>query len=225
MEEIGLKELFDYFIAKIEILFLILTCVLVIGNVYSLFIKTPLYKSEVKLVLVSENNTQAGITQGDVQLNNNLVDTYTEIIKSKDLLSKVITNLHLENETIESLSNKISVLTTINTQTITIVVSDEDPETAKLIVDELTKVFSTEITNIYKLDNVHIYESSSKAKEAYNVNLLKENVLYVGIGLFTGFIIVLLMFSFDTTIKTSEDVEEKLGLTVLGVIPKVGDGK
>ena len=77
MEEIGLKELFDYFIAKIEILFLILTCVLVIGNVYSLFIKTPLYKSEVKLVLVSENNTQAGITQGDVQLNNNLVDTLT----------------------------------------------------------------------------------------------------------------------------------------------------
>ena len=225
MEEIVLKELFDYFIAKIEILFLILTCVLVIGNVYSLFIKTPLYKSEVKLVLVSENNTQAGITQGDVQLNNNLVDTYTEIIKSKDLLSKVITNLHLENETIESLSNKISVLTTINTQTITIVVSDEDPETAKLIVDELTKVFSTEITNIYKLDNVHIYESSTLANEPYNVNLLKENVLYVGIGIFAAFIIVLLMFSFDTTIKTSEDVEEKLGLTVLGVIPKVGDGK
>lgn len=223
MEEINLKELFNYFMSKISILIIALLVVIILGNIYSLFIKTPLYQSTTKLVLVSESNTQTGVTQGDVQLNSSLVATYTEIIKSRDIISKVINNLNLKDETVESLTKKVSVSTTTNTQTIIIKVSDADNNKAKVISDELAKVFSEEITSIYKLDNVHIYEKASLSEKPYNINFKKELVIYTAGGIVLGCGIIFLMFMLDTSVKTSEDVEEKLGLTLLGIVPKVGD--
>ena len=58
MEEINLKELFNYFMSKISILIIVLLLVIILGNIYSLFIKTPLYQSTTKLVLVSESNNK-----------------------------------------------------------------------------------------------------------------------------------------------------------------------
>lgn len=223
MEEINLKELFNYFMSKISILIIALLVVIILGNIYSLFIKTPLYQSTTKLVLVSESNTQTGVTQGDVQLNSSLVATYTEIIKSRDIISKVIDNLNLKDETVESLTKKVSVSTTTNTQTIIIKVSDADNNKAKVVSDELAKVFSEEITSIYKLDNVHIYEKASLSEKPYNINFKKELVIYTAGGIVLGCGIIFLMFMLDTSVKTSEDVEEKLGLTLLGIVPKVGD--
>ncbi len=223
MEEINLKELFNYFMSKISILIIALLVVIILGNIYSLFIKTPLYQSTTKLVLVSESNTQTGVTQGDVQLNSSLVATYTEIIKSRDIISKVINNLNLKDETVESLTKKVSVSTTTNTQTIIIKVSDADNNKAKVVSDELAKVFSEEITSIYKLDNVHIYEKASLSEKPYNINFKKELVIYTAGGIVLGCGIIFLMFMLDTSVKTSEDVEEKLGLTLLGIVPKVGD--
>jgi capsular polysaccharide biosynthesis protein len=222
MEEINLKELFNYFMSKISILVIIVLLVIILGNVYSLFIKTPLFQSTTKLVLVSESNAQTGITQGDVQLNSNLVATYTEIVKSRDIVNKVITNLALEDETVESLTKKISVSTTTNTQTISIRISDPDAEKAKVISDELAKVFSDEISSIYKLDNVHIYETATVAEKAYNMNFKKEFIIYTAAGLVIGCGIIFLMFILDTSVKTGEDIEDKLGLTLLGIVPKVG---
>ncbi len=222
MEEINLKELFNYFISKITILVIIVLLVIILGNIYSLFIKTPLYQSTTKLVLVSESNAATGITQGDVQLNSNLVTTYTEIIKSRDIVNKVIKNLDLDDETTESLTKKISVSTTTNTQTISIRVSDPDNNKAKVISDELARVFSEEIISIYKLDNVHIYETATVAEKPYNMNFKKEFVIYTAIGLVLGCGIIFLMFMLDTSVKTSEDIEDKLGLTLLGIVPKVG---
>ncbi len=223
MEEINLKELFNYFMSKLSILIITLLLVIILGNIYSLFIKTPLYQSTTKLVLVSESNNATGITQGDVQLNSSLVATYTEIIKSRDIVGKVITNLKLKDETVESLTKKISVSTTTNTQTISIRVSDPDNNKAKIISDELAKVFSEEITSIYKLDNVHIYEKASLSERPYNINIRKELIIYTAGGIILGCGIIFLMFMLDTSVKTSEDVEEKLGLTLLGIVPKVGD--
>ena len=223
MEEINIKDLLSYFLTKIWILIIIVVLALIIGNVYSLYVKVPLYQSKTKLVLVSESNAQSGMTQSDVMLNNNLVATYSEMIKSRDILNQVIKNLDLANETAESLSSKIDVSTTTNTQTIIISVSDTDGETAKLISDEVAKVFAAEIKKIYKLDNVHIYEKAIVPENPYNMNIVKENVIYSAVGIVLGGAIIFILFFFDTTIKSSEDIEEKMELNVLGVVPKVSN--
>ena len=222
MEEINIKELWNYFISKIYIIILLVIISMLVGNIYLLAFQKPLYKSTTTLVLVSESSNNQSITQSDIALNNNLVTTYSEIIKSRSILSKVIKNLNLNTST-ENLSRNITVTSVTNTQLIKIAVSDENNLKAKAIANEIAKVFSQEITNIYKIQNISIVDKAVLAEKPYNINLIKQNLICLVMGGTLGFGIIFIMFYFDTSIKDANTVEEKLKLTVLGVVPKVGD--
>lgn len=219
MEEINLKDLWNYYLSKYYIVLIAVVVCLLLGNIYLLGIQKPMYKSTTSLVLVSDNQS---ITQNDVTLNNNLVSTYSEIIKSRNVLEKVIKNLKLD-KTAEELSKDVSVTSVTNTQLIKIEVRSDSKKQAKKIANEIATVFSNEIVNIYKIQNISIVDQAKLAKTAFNVNPLKQNLIYLIAGLVLGCGIVFIMFYFDTSIKDSATVEEKLGLTVLGMVPKVGD--
>ena len=222
MEEINLKDLANYFVSKIIIVVVIMVAVLWLGNIYSLVFKTPIYKSTSTLVLVNESNNNSAITQSDITLNNNLVSTYTEIIKSRNVLEKVIKNLKLDM-TAKDLSNKISVSSTTNTQLITVNVMDSNNKEARKIAREIDKVFIEETSKIYKINNVAVVDEASLEKSPYNMNVIKENIIYLFVGIVLSVGTILVMYTFDTSIKSVEDVEEKLELTVLGSVPKVGE--
>lgn len=225
MDEINLKELFRYLLSKFYIVLLILVTVVSTGEVYSIYIKTPLYKSTTKIVLTtSEEGSGSGITTSDVTLSNNLVKTYSEIVTSRNVLSKVISNLNL-NATPEDLAGKVSVASVTNTQIITISVSDSNADTAQKIANEIAKVFKAEISALYKIDNVQIVDKAQVAAAPYNVDMMKQTLQFLAAGLALGVAVVLVMFYLDNTIKSSQIVEDKLGLVVLGVVPMVGKKK
>lgn len=222
MEEIDLKEIYSYYKTKIALILITIVSVLVVGNIYTHFIRVPMYQSNITIVLV---NTQKGdYNQTDLQLNKNLVGTYSEIIKSRKVLSKVINNLKIDTN-VNALANNISVSSVENAEIIKIVVNDKDAKRAKKITNEVAKVFIDEIKRIYHLENIEILDEANVATSAYNVNHLKDNVLFTLVGLVLASGVVFIMYYFDTTIKSSEIVEEKLGLTVLGIVPCEGKEK
>ena len=218
MEEIDLKELFGYFKTKIYTIIMLIILVIIIGNTCTILTRTPLYKSDTTIVLVSETNNQNNYT--DLQMNKNLVDTYSEIIKSRKVLNPVIKNLNL-NYSYNELKTKITVSSVTNTEIIKVSVSDKDPKKAKEITNEIGTVFSEKIQKIYNLNNVAIVDKATIAKTPYNVNYIKDNIIYFAIGLVVAMGLVFIRFYFDTTIKTSEEIENKLGLTVIGIVPIV----
>ena len=219
MEEFNLKELFRYIVSKCYIVFAILILVVAGGLVYSNYIKVPMYRSSTKLVLTSEANATK-ITTSDVTLSNNLVKTYSEIIKSQDILNKVVNNLDLNMST-DQLANKISVSSTTNTQLINVGVIDEDAAEAQRIASELADVFKAEIARLYKIDNVQIVDKASLPSTPYNVNQTKEIITFTAVGLVLGMATVAIKFYMDNTIKNATTVEDRVGLTVLGVVPTV----
>ena len=218
MEEIDLRELLDYFKSKIITIIVIVALVMICGNIYTSLTRVPMYRSDTTIVLVSETTTQSNLS--DIQMNKNLVDTYSEIIKSRKVLEPVIDNLKLKCSYGELKAN-VSVNSVTNTEIIRVSVSSKKPETAKRIANEIGKVFSEEIQKIYKLNNVSIVDKAITATAPYNINFLKDNVIYIGLGLMLSCGLVFIGFYFDTTIKTSEEIENKLGLTVVGIVPKV----
>lgn len=222
MEDIKLKEIFSYLLQKIWLVLIILVLVVAGGELYSTQLKTPLYASSTNVVLISDSASKSEITTNDITLSNNLVKTYSEIVKSRNVLSKVIENLNLDIS-YEQLASKVNATSVASTQLITIRVSDKDSKTAQRIANEIGKVFKTEIKNIYGFNNVQIVDEAAEASSAYNVNLLKETILYIIIGSFLGVGATYLIYAFDKTIKDTDTVENKLGLTVIGVVPKVGD--
>lgn len=226
MDEVNLKELFRYILSKFYVVVIATVVVVLGGEIYSTYLKTPLYRSTTKLVLTSSqgDNSQTAVTNTDITLSNNLVKTYSEIITSRGVLSKVIDNLKLNTST-EDLANKVTVSSVSNTQIITLSVSDPDAGQAEKIANEIAKVFKAEIVSLYKIDNVQIVDKAQAASAPYNVNVLKQTLQFLAAVLAMGIGIVLIMFYLDNTVKSSQVVEDKVGLVVLGVVPKVGRKK
>ena len=222
MEEIDLKEVLNYYKGKVLWIILAVLLMIGIGNGYRALTRIPLYNSDTSVILVSNNTNQSNATFNELQVNKNLVSTYSEIIKSRKVLEPVIENLFLDYS-YSTLKSNVSVAAIGDTQLIKISVSDKDPYQAKTIADEIAEVFISEVKDIYKLDNVKVVDRAVQANKPYNVNYIKDNLIFIAIGLVISGGIIFVIYYFDTTIKTSEEIENKLGLTVIGIVPKVNN--
>ena len=222
MEEIDLKELFSYFIKRIVIIIGMAFLCFMIGFIYTKFIKTPLYEGKTTIILVNRNfDNNDTITQSDIVLNQKLVATYTQIVKSKKVLNQVISNLSL-NYTYSKLNSQISVSNINDTEIIKIIVSNESPELAASIANNVAEVFKKEVSEIYHLENVTIIDKAEVMKNPYNIKTFKTcSVCIVG-GVAISIMLLFVLFYFDTSIKSSEDVENKLGIAVIGTVPHAG---
>ena len=221
MEEINLEELFYYFRNKISWIIIAIILAIGIGNTFTILTRTPMYKSSTTMVLVNENKDSSTYNTTEQQLNKNLVGTYSEIIKSRMILETVISNLKLDYTSSELASN-ISVDAVDDTEIIKVSVSDANAKEATSIANEIAKVFMKKIQKIYNLNNVSIIDKAEDAIAPYNVNYLKDNAIYILVGLVLSCGTIFIFFYFDTTIKSSEEIESKLGLNVIGSVPKVG---
>ena len=221
MEEFNISEFFKYYVGKIAIV-LLTTAIFFTGSIYyTAKMQVPMYKSEAKIVLT---NQSAQITQNDIVINKNLVSTYREIIKSRRILSQVIENLNLDL-TIEKLNKKVKVSSANDTEMIIISVVDESKSLSRDIANEIAKIFKKEIVDIYKIENITIVDNAVDATTAYNVQPLKQYILGFGLGFVIGTGLIVLMFYFDDSIKSSEQIETKLGLSVLSQVPKYRGNK
>lgn len=220
MEEINLEELFYYFRNKISWIIIAIILAIGIGNTFTILTRTPMYKSSTTMVLVNENKDSSTYNTTEQQLNKNLVGTYSEIIKSRMILETVISNLKLDYTSSELASN-ISVDAVDDTEIIKVSVSDANEKEATSIANEIAKVFMKKIQKIYNLNNVSIIDKAEDAIAPYNVNYLKDNAIYILVGLVLSCGTIFIFFYFDTTIKSSEEIESKLGLNVIGSVPKV----
>lgn len=223
MEEIDLKELFIHIKNKIGLLIIITFGITLIGSLYGLLIQKPMFNSYTTVVLGGTESSNTGITQNDININKNLVDTYAEIVKSRSVLDKVIDELKLDM-TYNQLGKIISVSALNDTEIIKITVDNEDAILAKNIANSTAKFFIVEVKSLYNMDNVNVLDEAIVSDSPYNVNVLKQTLIYVLIGLVVAFGVVFIVFYFDRTIKTVEQVEQKIKLPILGTVQKSGKG-
>lgn len=216
MEEINLKELFDYFIDKIKYIIIATLVCCLIGGIYTKFLTVPMYKSSTTVILGS-NQEGTGITQSDISINNNLVSTYAEIIKSRRVLEQVQKELN-ESYTYKELASEISVSSINNTQIIKITVEDNNALNAKIIANLVAKVFTVEVPELYNLDNVHILDVAIEEDEPYNINVAKSSIIGGLLGLVLSSGIFFVIYYFDRTAKSVEQVEEVLQMPILGSV-------
>ena len=216
MEEINLKELFDYFIDKIKYIIIATLVCCLIGGIYTKFLTVPMYKSSTTVILGS-NQEGTGITQSDISINNNLVSTYAEIIKSRRVLEQVQKELN-ESYTYKELANEISVSSINNTQIIKITVEDNNALNAKIIANLVAKVFTAEVPDLYNLDNVHILDVAIEEEDPYNINVAKSSIIGGVLGLILSTGIFFVIYYFDRTAKSTEQVEEILQMPILGSV-------
>ena len=224
MEEMDLKELFNMFWSKKFQIILIILIFSIIGFIYTIEFITPMYDASTTLVLVSSADdtltTNTMITATDVSLNSKLVATYSELIKSKNVLREVISNLNTDLEE-DILKNYITVSAVEDTELIEITVRNEEPSNAAVIANEIAEVFTDKVKEIYNINNVQIVDKAEVSSEPANINHTKDIIMFASIGLVIAIIYVIVANMLDTTIKTAEDVETAYNIPVLVSIPVI----
>ena len=218
MEEISLKDFFIYL--KHYIVAFIIAVVVLVGGVviYDTQIKKPMYQAKTTVVIAkSDAADNAAATLNDVNASQKLTATYSEIAKSELVLGKVIDNLDLETS-MKELSGNVGVKPVDDTSILSITVKNLNAEQSASIANEIAKVFTEEITKIYKLDNVSQLSTATTPEQPSNNTLVRDLILAAAVAILGVTGVAFLRFYLDDTVKHNDDIEKALGLTVMGKI-------
>ena len=188
---------------------------------YSAFLAKKEYQSTSRIYVVSRQNQDNNtLTNSDLQAGAYLVKDYREIILSQNVLSQAIEELKL-NMTPAELSKKINVSVPTDTRILSITAKDGDPKEAARIANGLRNVAAEKITSVTKVSDVTTLDEAEVPQSPSSPNI-KRNVL-LGFVAGAGLMVVLLVVVevLDDRVKKPEDVEELMGLPLLGVVPDI----
>ncbi|MGT2926480.1 Wzz/FepE/Etk N-terminal domain-containing protein [Streptococcus cuniculipharyngis] len=188
------------------------------GLLISLFLITPEYTSVTRIYVVNQNSNSNNITTQDLQAGDYLVNDYKEIIRSNDVLSAVIANNGLSMD-VEDLLKKVKVSIPTDTRVISILVEDKDPQLASSLANSIREIAAEKIKSVTRVEDVTTLEVAEPSEEPSSPNIKRNVVLGALVGGVLAVISVLLMEILDDRVKRPEDVEEVLGITLLGVVP------
>lgn len=225
MEELDLKELISIFWNKKVHIVLIVAIFMVIGIIYTMAFVTPKYQSSTTLLLAKVSNTTGTQTQDidtitttEITLNSKLVSTYSELVKSKNVIRTVRANLGI-NADEEEIRQGVNVSSVKDTELIEITVTNKDAIYAAKIANEIAKVFTDKIKEYYNISNVYVVDEAEVTNTPSNVNHTRDIVIFIFVGLVVAVLYVLVANMLDTTIKSQEDVERVFKVPVLAAIP------
>ncbi|MDX6153998.1 YveK family protein [Marinococcus sp. PL1-022] len=194
-----------------------------VGAVYTYLFMTPVYEARAQ-ILVNQEPEEDAAPGTELEANLAYINTYNVIIMSAPILEQVIEEANL-NETVEELQSQITVAGENESQVASITVEDTDAKTAVAIANTTARVFEREVPNIMSVDNVSVLApaKASETEEPVSPQPLFNIALALLIGAMTGIGFAFVREYFDRTIKEEEDVENNLGLPVLGTITFITD--
>lgn len=218
MEEINLRDLLSYFKKRLVLFVVMVLFVVSAGTVYSVFIQKPEYKAQATVILSSDKSKTT--IQSEINANKNLIDTYTEVVKSHRVLDRVKSEMQI-NDSYEQLVKKVTVASLKDTEIISISVVDLDKYHSYSLANKIADTFTDEISQIYNDKSVNVLDRAVEPQKPYNVDIIKQEAIYAAAGIILATAVIFLMFYFDRTIKTTEQIEQLFKLPIFGKVRKL----
>lgn len=227
-EDIRLLDLWQGI--KKNFLWIVLTAIVIGGITFLVnqFVLAPEYESQTTMIIGNPEEYQGAqakdLEYNDIMLNQQLVSTYSEIIKSREISEEVIQNLGLKFS-YKEFTDKLNVEAVKDTELISITVKDTIPERAMDIANETAEIFQKKIVSIMKVDNVQILDEAVLPKEPVAPRVMLNTLLGFILGGMIATFIAIVKELLDNTVKSTEQVQEEFGLPVLGILPKIKTGQ
>lgn len=185
-------------------------------GMYGKFVVKDVFQAEASMCIIDSNKE---VSISDLQVGSALTNDYEGIIKSRVVLTKVISNLNLDIA-YKNLYNAVSVDNPEATRIIRIRVVSGNKEEAVDIANEILSVSIEEIPHVLGSNTPTVLD---KADEFFAENTRRSVVSYILIGLMAGIVVscgvIVISVITNTSIKNEEDIQKCSGLSVLGTIP------
>ncbi|MBQ9936241.1 MAG: protein-tyrosine kinase [Lachnospiraceae bacterium] len=223
--EIDLREVFLYLLSNALIIILSTIAGALAMYLTSSVLMDKKFESSTKIYVLNQQDNQS-VTYTDLQTGTQLTKDYAVLVKSRTVTTQVIAELNLQNKykdmediTSDDLEEMITVTTAQDTRIITITVRDTNPTRAQDIANAVRAAASKHIYEVMDIEAVNVVDYANLPEKPVSPNVLKTTILGAIAALFLVVVILVVSFLLDDTIKTPDDVEMHLGLSVLASIP------
>lgn len=214
--EINFREVLFALKKKLLIIFAVIILGAGIAGGYTKLLVTPIYSSTSTMLVLTKETTLSSLA--DLQIGSQLTKDYSILITSRPVLEDVIDNLDLGID-YKTLKGMVSINNPEDTRILEITVTNSEPQKAKEIVDELSKVSSDFIGDQMEVVPPKIIEEGEIPKAQTSPDMKKNVALGALAGLILSAGIIVLMTVTDDTIKSEEDIERYLAIPTLASIP------
>lgn len=209
---------------------LIVLSFLLISSIYNIFFINKEYEANVKIFIGKQKfkNITETYNNEEINLYQRLITTYSEVIKSKKLINESIKGSKMnylqdkyKNINYDLLMENLTVNPIANTQIIEIKYKSLNPQQSYDLLYSITENLISYSKELYPNVNITVLEQ-------VHVNLkplTNKKLTIIGLGLMLGLIVgiggIIGVMYLNNTYKNQKSLEEEIGLTVIGVIPKI----
>jgi capsular polysaccharide biosynthesis protein len=215
--EVNLKELFFVLVHKLWLIAIIGILGGILACLFSTYYLTPYYTSSTQVYVINRQDDNM-ITYADLQTGSSLAHDYMILIKSRPVMQEVITRLGI-NLADSQLASMISVSTPADSRVMEITVTYIDPEKAQLLADTIAEVSAERMVSIMGMEKVNIVEKANYPGAPSGPDIQMNTLIGGLVGAFLTAFVLVIIYLLNDNIKTAEDIEKYLGITVLGIIP------
>jgi capsular polysaccharide biosynthesis protein len=217
-EIIRIEDIVDILRKRWKLILSITIMATITAAIISFFVIAPKYEANTKVFIGKENTKDQNYNNSDIQMYQQLLKTYAGVITTNDLIEKAIDADNL-NVTSEEVLKNLTVTPGANTQILEIKYINTDKALARDVVDSVTKQFMKTATELIPNGNVKVIESVKLPEAPASPNKKLNIAIAFLLGLMVGVGLAFLLEFMDNTFKTKEQLEQMLGVPVIGAIP------
>ncbi|WP_346937789.1 Wzz/FepE/Etk N-terminal domain-containing protein [uncultured Clostridium sp.] len=220
MEEqvISLGEILEVLKKRWKMILIITLLATLVSGLVSFFLISPKYEASTKLFIGKEAGAEKGYDQSEIAMYQKLMKTYSEAIKTRDLVGRAIKSAN-SNLTEDEVLEKLTVVTVADTQILQIKIDDKDPNMAATMVQAITNEFVTTSKVLVPNGNIKVIESVKVPETPVSPNKKMNIAIAFLLGLMVSVGISFLLEFLDNTYKNKEQLEKELEIPVIGTIP------
>ena len=223
MEEqvISLSEIFEAIKKRWIMIVAITLTATIISGVLSFFVIDPVYETSTKVFIGKEESDDAAYNSSDINMYQQLLQTYAQAIQTKDLVNRAISGLSYDELESSGVVNSLTVTPISSTQILQIKYQSKNPEEAKDVLKSVIDEFIVTAKELVPNGNVRVIEEVELPENPVSPNKKMNIAIAFLLGLMVSVGLVFLLEYLDNTYKNKDQLEKDLGIPVLGAIPDV----
>lgn len=221
MEEISLREILDLLQENWKMIVIITLVFVAMAAVGTTFLIEKTYNSSTTLIVGKPEGYTSTVsdTANELRINQQLVGTYSEIAKSKSVMTQVNSALNLGLSD-SQLAEMITVSTVNDTELIKISVTSEDPVLAASIANKTAEKFMTNVAELMKINNLQIVDEAIVNSSPVGPNIKLNLAIAFLMGIIVSVGIIFVKEALNTTVKTVDQLKILVGdVSIIGTIP------
>lgn len=216
--EISIKDIFKILKIRWKVILSFTLISTLFSIIMSYYIIIPKYSSSTKFFVGKQVREDEKFNANDIQVYQKFLNTYAELITTQDLIKSALENSDLDTSVSQVLAG-LSVTPKTDTQILQMTYICNDKNLAKSVLDAVSDEFIKEADELIPNGEVKIVQKANTPQVPITPNKPKNIAIGFLAGLMLGILAAFWLEYINNNVKSKEDIENIIGLPVIGLIP------